>query len=104
MLGVDEGHKAPGFLGFGDHVQRDGRFSRAFRPIDLDDPALWESAYAEREIEGKRTGRDHIDPRMQVLVTEAHDCTLAVSFLDLLHRHVRSEERRVGKECRSGWS
>ena len=35
---------------------------------------------------------------------ECHSIEEKIDFSELLHRVDRSEERRVGKECRSRWS
>ena len=43
------------------------------------------------------------DPRDLVLLTKAQRALAEASTIDDV-RDVRSEERRVGKECRSRWS
>ena len=61
VLGVDEGADAALLLGLGDDVQRQRGLARAFRAVDLDDPALGQAADAERDVEAQRAGRDRFD-------------------------------------------
>jgi hypothetical protein len=42
-------------------MQRQRRLARAFRPVDLDDPALGQAADAERDVEPQRAGRGRLD-------------------------------------------
>jgi hypothetical protein len=58
MFGVDEGADAALLLFLGHHMQRQRRLARAFRPVDLDDPALGQPADPQRDVEAERTGRD----------------------------------------------
>ena len=57
--------------------------------------------------QGKRTGKDFYD--MSESFSESYkaagvDVTAGYKAVELMKAHVRSEERRVGKECRSRWS
>jgi hypothetical protein len=54
MFGVDEGADAALLLRLRHGVQRQRRLARAFRPVDLDDPALRQAANAERDVEPER--------------------------------------------------
>ena len=46
-----------------------------------------------------------LGPRLRaVVVTDAAERSAVHRALDVLAAHRRSEERRVGKECRSRWS
>src|SRR2546426_11971890 len=63
---------------------------------------------ASHVLVAARGGRD-VDPEQELLSLEAFARTLLGErdqAIDLLKRYVaaRSEERRVGKECRSRWS
>ena len=87
VLGVDEGRDATGPLSVGDRVQRERRLAAGLRPVDLHDAAARQAADAERDVEGDRTGRDHLDRRPH-LITEAHHRALAVRALDLRERVV----------------
>src|SRR6266571_9185821 len=56
-----------------------------------------------------RTARAQIDSRLKFFLADerghkAEDCTISAEVNRLLRRSLRSEERRVGKECRSRWS
>jgi hypothetical protein len=51
VLRVDEGAGAAPLLRLGNRVQRERRFARTFRPVDLDDPPARQPADPEREIE-----------------------------------------------------
>ena len=90
VFGIDEGAGAAALLRFRDGVQRQRRLARAFRPVDLHDPALRQPADAEREVEAERAGRDHLDLRIGGLVAHAHDRALAEGPLDLAQRGVQS--------------
>ena len=72
VLGVNERRDASGFLSVRDGMQRQGRFTAAFRSVDLDNPAAGEAADAKRHVERDGPGRDHLDGRAGV-VAEPHD-------------------------------
>ncbi len=57
VLGVDEGADAAELLRFGDGVQRERRLAGGFRPVDLHNPAAWQTADAERDVEPERARR-----------------------------------------------
>src|SRR5256886_3337454 len=63
------------------------------------------SGRAAQELAG-RGRRPGLRPRLSLRVRDARDASLAHRRGDRLvvHVRVRSEERRVGKECRSRWS
>jgi hypothetical protein len=61
VFGVDEGAGAAALLRLGDDMQRQRGLARAFRPVDLDDPAARQAADAERDVEPERAGGDHLD-------------------------------------------
>ena len=87
MFGVDERRHAPGLLGLGDDVQREGCLAGRFRTVDLGHPAAWDAPHPQRQVEGQRAGRDgdHLAPLRDVLA-QFHDCALAVALGDLGHR------------------
>jgi len=82
VLGVDERRDAAVALGTGHGVQGDGGLARRLGTVDLDDPAAWQAADAERRIQGDGARGDGLDGRPG-LVTETHDRTLAVLLVDL---------------------
>ena len=51
MFGIDERRGAAVLLRLGDGVKRQRRLARAFRTIDLDDPAARQAADPQRDIE-----------------------------------------------------
>ena len=51
VLGVDEGAGAAGFLGLGDHMQREGGFPRTFRSVNFNNPAAWQAADTKANIQ-----------------------------------------------------
>ena len=61
VFGINEGDGAASFLRFGQHVQRQRGFARAFRPVNLDHAAFGQTADAERNIEAQRAGRNQFD-------------------------------------------
>ena len=72
----NEGAKAAGLLGLGDHVQGQGRLAARLGAEDLDDPTPGQSPDAERQVEregARRDGRD-LGP---VVVAHPHDGPLA---------------------------
>src|SRR5207244_10000336 len=72
MLDVDERGDAAAPLGLGDDVLADRRLARRLRAEDLGDPAAWDAADAEGQIERDRAGRDHVD-RLDRGRSELHD-------------------------------
>src|SRR2546425_10607978 len=71
-----------------------GKMELNVEEVDLNDIAA-EAMELVRPDELHRLGRD-------VVQVDLLDVQLHLSRLDL--REIRSEERRVGKECRSRWS
>ena len=55
-LGIDEAADAAGLLGLGDGMEGERRLARGFRPVNLDDPALWQTADPEGDIKTQRAG------------------------------------------------
>src|SRR5215831_10200848 len=66
-------------------MQCQTRLSAGLRSVYLDDPAAGEAAYAERDVERDRPGRDDFDGSASV-VTEAHDRATTELSLDLRER------------------
>ena len=69
-------------LAFGDGVQRDRRFARGLRAVDLDDAAAREPAYAKREVERQRAGGNVLHRPVRI-GAQAHDRALAKLFFYL---------------------
>jgi hypothetical protein len=71
MLRIDEGADAALLLHLGDHMQRQRGLARAFRPVDLDGPALRQPADAAEVPLDLRKGRFqslllvHVSPFVQ---------------------------------------
>ena len=72
------------FLGYG--MQRQRRLARAFRPVDLDHPALRQPADTERYVEPDRTRGNRLDVPGRLGVPHAHDRALAELLFDLAKR------------------
>ena len=85
MLGIDESADAALALGFGDDVIDERRLAGGLGAEDLAHAAARQTADAECEVEAETAGRDRCD-RYAIIVTQAHDCTLAVLLLDLCQR------------------
>ena len=82
VLGVDEGGVAARFLGFGDGVQGQRRFARAFGAVDLDDPAARIAADAGDDVQGDAAGGNGRDLH-HFLAAQFHDRALAELLFDL---------------------
>ena len=83
MFGVDEGANAALLLRLGDDMQRQGRFARGFRPVNLDHPPARQAADAERDIESQRPRRDRLDLHRFLVLAEPHDRAFAEGAFDL---------------------
>ncbi len=82
VLGVDEGGGASGLLRLGDDVERERGLARAFRPVDLDDPAARKAADSERDVEAQRARRDGLDLD-RLARAQLHRAALAERAVDL---------------------
>ncbi len=82
VLGVDERGDTALLLHIGDRVERERRLSGGLRAVDLDDAATRESADAECDVEGDRTGGDHLD-RCAIVAAQPHDRALSELPVDL---------------------
>ena len=85
VFGIDKGAGAAQFLGLGHPMQGQGRLARAFRAVDLDHPAAWQAADAERDIKVDGTGRENFRLHHFAL-TKTHNRALAESAFDLRDR------------------
>ena len=56
MFGVDKGADPALLLAFGHHMQRQRGLARAFGAVDLNDPALRQTADAQGDIQTERPG------------------------------------------------
>src|SRR5262245_33622644 len=92
VLGVDKRRQAAQFLRFGDHLQRQRRLARRFRPEDFDDTPARQAADPEGEVDGDGAGRNRVDRLNGALLAEAHDRTLAELLLDLANGQVDGPE------------
>ena len=82
VLNVDKNRFAAALLGLGDDVQRNGGFTGGFRPEDLNDSALGNTADSQSMVEQQRAGRNCLDVERAVL-PELHHRTLAELAFDL---------------------
>ena len=58
-------------------------------------------AYIQERSKRKAAENKHNNLETQMLIGLAHD---RIIYLGMAYIEMRSEERRVGKECRSRWS
>ena len=81
MFRIDEGGYATFLLCLSDDVQGQGRLTRAFRAVDLDDTAFGQTAHAQGivEADGARGNALHL----LSLSAKAHDASLAKALLDV---------------------
>src|SRR5213079_1047700 len=89
VLRVDERADAATALRLRDHVVDERRLPRRLGAEDLDNPASWQPAEAEREIERERPRRDGAD-RNGSAVVHLHNRALAELPLDLAERDLQS--------------
>ena len=78
----------PVFCDFGDDVERQRRFTRGFRPVNLDHPAARQAADAERDVEAQRTGRYRVGLE-HLALAELHDRAFAEGAVDLRQRRLQ---------------
>src|SRR5581483_2238624 len=86
VLDVDERRRPAGLLRLGDDVQRERRLTGRLRPVDLDDAPARQTADAEGEIEGDRSGRDDVERHLVGELAHFHDRAFAELTLDLRER------------------
>ena len=89
MFDVDVSRFAAGLLSGSDDVECKGGLTGSFGPVDLNDTALGNAAYAESKVERKGTGGERFDVYGDV-VAETHNGALAVVLLYL---------RNAGLKC-----
>ena len=88
VLGVDVGADAAVALRLGHCVHGQRRLPRGLGAVDLHDAAPGQTADAQRQVQGERTGGDGLDVHLEV-VAHAHDRALAELLLDLAQRGVQ---------------
>src|SRR4051812_9362402 len=88
MLHVYIGADAALFLGLCNAVQRNGGLTGGFRSVDFRDAAAWNSAYAQRHIEGDRACGDGVDVQ-SLGMSKSYDAPFAELLLDVRERHVQ---------------
>ncbi len=81
MLGVDKGTDAAIFLGLSDRMEGEGRLSRGFWPVDLNDATTWIAANAECVIQADRATGHHVDVNLVIFV-KRHDRLVTKLGLD----------------------
>src|ERR1700727_1366687 len=83
MFSIDKGANATLLLRFRDHMQRERRLARGFRPVNLDHPAARQAADAKRNVEAERPRRHGFDFDRLLVLAQAHDRALAERPFDL---------------------
>ena len=61
MLDINKRRRSALLLRLCDTMERDGRFTRGFGTVDLDDPSFRYTAYPERHIKGQRSRTDMLN-------------------------------------------
>ena len=90
MFRVDKSAGPASLLCFGDSVQGEGGFARAFRPINFNHPPARQAADAKCKVQAQRAGRNNIDCLAGAFGAHAHNGTLAEGALNLRHRGIQS--------------
>src|SRR5688572_23319574 len=85
MLRIDETADSARFLGLGHGLECQGRLSRRFRPVNLDDAPPRKATHAQSNVEPQRAGRNRLHLN-DLTAAKAHDRALAKGTLDLGHR------------------
>ena len=74
-------------LALGDDVLQQRRLARRFGAEDLSDSAARHAAYAERQIQRDRTGRNDLDLQLGGAIAQPHNRPFAKCLVDLADRH-----------------
>ena len=85
MLCVDKRCHTALLLTGSDRMQCDSRLTRRFRSVYLDDPALWQTAYAQSHIQRQTSRAYHVDG-LYLLVAKSDYRSLAVLLFDFCNR------------------
>src|SRR5256885_14067684 len=75
------------------HIEKDAALERRFQPIFVGEPSVVDTIAILRGLKERYEAHHGVRIRDAALVAAA-----------VLSERYRSEERRVGKECRSRWS
>ena len=86
---VDEGADPAFLLGFGNAVKRERGLARAFRPVDLDDPAFGQAADAKGQIKAEGSGGNRLDINGRAPGAQLHHRAFAEGAFDLPDRGVQ---------------
>ena len=82
MFRIDESAGAADLLHLSDDVQREGRLTRTFRPVDFHHAAAGQASHAQRNIEPQRSRAHDFDVFHLLAVGHTHDGALAEFFFD----------------------
>ena len=85
MLRINKGCHAPLPLRLGNHVQGYGSLTRGLRTVNLNDTPPGNTAHAQGDIKGQNTCRNNFYVHIGCRITQAHNGTLAIVLLNLLH-------------------
>ena len=86
MLRIDKAGNTAAFLNFSHHMKGNGRLAAGFRSIDLNDPALGNTAESKRNVKRKGSRRDRFHIHVGLGLTEFHDSAFAEFFLKVADR------------------
>ena len=85
MLGVNKTGDTALLLYLGHHMQGNRRLTTGLRPIYLDNAALGNAAYPQRQIQTERTGRHSLNLHVAG-ISQFHNGTLSIVFFNLCNR------------------
>ena len=99
VLGVNKAGDAAPFLHFRDHMQGHGRLTGGFRSVDLNDPASWNAAQSQSDIQAQGTGGRCFHFHHGRGISQFHHRAFAVLFLYLRDRRVKRFKLLVMIHC-----
>ena len=102
VLGVDERGGAAHLLGLRNAVQRHGGLTGGFRPVDLNDAALGQSAHAQREVQLQAARGDDLHLHLARRIAQLHHRALAEVLLNLAQRDLQRLLAIVAEFLRRG--
>ena len=89
MLSVDEARDAASLLYLGDHMKGHCSLTGGLGSVDLNDPALRDSAQSEGYIKAQGARGNCLNIHLNGRISELHHSSLPVLFLDLQQRRVQ---------------
>ena len=89
MLCVNETGNAAALLHLGYHVERHGSLTTGLRSVDFNDTSLRHTAKSQSNIQADGAGRYSFNIHIGTGITEFHDGTFSVGFLNLCNGSVK---------------